>query len=115
MCVVYPPPQIPDGLQVDSISLCGLHLEKTSTYNSVQNPSGVHMESTWNPPGIHLESDMIDIGAKLKSLSYNIYILNLIFYQVRPYSSSKFHTKLICEHRYCIDSYSHNYIQTVFY
>jgi hypothetical protein len=50
--VVYPPPQIPDGV----------HLKKTPTHNSVQNPYGLHMdsyglhlESTWNPSGLQMD------------------------------------------------------------
>ena len=31
--VLYPPPQIPHGLHMDSINPPGLHLEKTSSYN----------------------------------------------------------------------------------
>ena len=34
----------------------GLHLEKTSSYNFAESPSGLHMDSIWNPPGIQVSS-----------------------------------------------------------
>jgi hypothetical protein len=42
----------PPGLHKSMWSPDGLYLKKTSTYNSVQNPYGLHMDSY----GLHLES-----------------------------------------------------------
>jgi hypothetical protein len=39
----------------------GLHLKKTSTYNSVQNPYGLHMDSY----GLHLDSTRNPSGLQM--------------------------------------------------
>ena len=64
--VLYTPPQNPDGLQMDSINLSGLHLdsiwtptEKDLNQQFVQNSSGVHVDSTWNPSGLQINFTLV--------------------------------------------------------
>jgi hypothetical protein len=57
-------------------------------------------DSEWNFNGFHWI---------LSNISMDLQLL----WKVRPYATSKFHTKLIFEHRYCIDNYLHNYIQKI--
>ena len=46
----------PPGLHESTWTPGGLHMEKTTMYNFVQNPSGLHLDSIWNPDGIQVDS-----------------------------------------------------------
>ena len=50
--VLYPPPQIPHGLHMDSINPPGLHLDSILKRPQATILLKIHVESTWTPHGV---------------------------------------------------------------
>ena len=54
--VLYPPPQIPVGLHMDSTNPPGLHVDSIQKRIQPTILFKIHLDSTWTPPGIQVAS-----------------------------------------------------------